>query len=121
MAREELPLSELSEIVAQFAHAVFAQAAARDAKTANKWVKKYLAAFDALCAHGDSGREALTALFEHRDPAVRIASAAFLLRFAEERATRVLEEESRRQGPTAFRAAQALARWRDGSWDLDPG
>jgi hypothetical protein len=76
--------------------------------------------FDALRAQGDSGREALTVLFEHESAAVRTTAAVFLLGYCEGRALAVLEVEAKGDGLPAFVAAQALERWEEGDWDLDP-
>jgi hypothetical protein len=83
-------------------------------------VRAYVAAFEELCCLGDQGRGALSSLFTHPRADVRIAAAAFLLRYDHNRAKRVLETEAKRTGPDAFVASQALKRWEDGTWDLDP-
>jgi hypothetical protein len=73
----------------------------------------YLAVFDAVCAHGDAGREALTLLFSHERADVRIPAEAFLLSDAEDRAKRVILKEVAGKGMLAFEASQALKRWKD--------
>jgi hypothetical protein len=65
----------------------------------------YLAAFDAVCAHGDAG--------SHERADVRIPAEAFLLSYAEDRAKRVLLKEVAGKGMLAFEASQALKRWKD--------
>lgn len=111
------------ELVKRFAEAVIAESDARKRGAANvgKLVNEYIAAFDAVCAKGNEGRETLTSLFDHERAEVRITAAAFLLRYAEDRARAVLVAEAKGKGTLAFEAAQALQRWEEGEWDLDPG
>nr|WP_205694589.1 DUF2019 domain-containing protein [Corallococcus coralloides] len=92
-----------------------------DAKTANKHAKKVNESFDKLCAHGDAGRDALAALFIHPRMEVRVKAAAFLLRHRTDEATAVLNEAAQGQDLVAFAASEALKRWADGTWALDPG
>jgi hypothetical protein len=47
-------------------------------------------------------------------------AASFLLRHCGARARRVLEEAARERGIVAFGAVQALKRWDEGTWALDP-
>jgi hypothetical protein len=113
----------LDLLVKKFAEAVMHQKDAikrADPKAANEHAKDQLAAFDELRAHGNAGREALTVLFDHESADVRVSAAAFLLRYCESRARAVLETEARRKGLPAFAASQALTRWEDGEWELDP-
>jgi hypothetical protein len=113
----------LNLLVKKFADSVMLQSEAMkraDAETGNKHARAYIAAFEALRSHGDAGREALTSLFEHENSDVRISAAAYLLRYCEDKARAVLEAEARGKGFQAFTAAQALERWEDGEWDLDP-
>lgn len=86
----------------------------------NEYAKRYIAAFEQLREHGDSGREALVALFDDDRAEVRTMAAAFLLRYAETRAKQVLVKEAKGAGLIAFGAKQALQRWEEGTWDLDP-
>jgi len=92
-----------------------------DARTGNRHVKQVLAAFDKLCAHGDAGRDALTALFTHPRMDVRVKAAAFLLRHRTEEARAVLREAAEGEGLAALSASEALKRWEEGTWALDPG
>jgi hypothetical protein len=39
----------------------------------------------------------------------------------DDRAKAVLQAEANGKGRLAFEAAQALERWKDGTWELDPG
>ncbi|HEX8438006.1 DUF2019 domain-containing protein [Archangium sp.] len=91
-----------------------------DAKTGNKHADRCLAAFDKLCAHGDAGRDALTGLFAHPNMDVRTTAAAFLLRYRTPEAKAILEEAAKGEGLVAFAASQALKRWEEGTWALDP-
>lgn len=111
-------------LVARFAEAVAEQTDAiwrGDAKTGNKHAKRYIAAFEKLRAMGDAGRDALCVLLAHERPDVRVAAAAYLLRHRTAEAFAVLHEAARGSGLVAFEASQAMKRWEDGTWALDPG
>jgi hypothetical protein len=47
-------------------------------------------------------------------------AAAFLLRHRHEEARRVLEDLAHGEGFVAFEASEALKRWEEGTWQLDP-
>lgn len=116
-------MTSLEKLVDDFAHHVEAQTAAiwrGDAKTGNKHAERYLAAFDKLCAHGDVGRDALATLFVHPNMDVRTTAAAFLLRYRTAEAKTILEEAAKGEGLVAFASSQALKRWEEGTWALDP-
>jgi hypothetical protein len=111
------------KLVEEFARNVAAQTDAifrGDARTGNKHARRYAAAFEKLRAHGDAGREALTALFTHPRMDVRVAAAAYLLRHRTAEARAVLEAIARGEGLAAFEASEALERWDEGTWALDP-
>ncbi len=113
----------LGELVEAFAHHTAAQTDAifrGDAKTGNKHASKRIAAFKKLRAHGDSGRDALTVLFNHPRMDVRVMAAAYLLRHRTAEAKSVLVEISKGEGLAAFGASEALKRWEEGVWALDP-
>ncbi|NMO20653.1 DUF2019 domain-containing protein [Pyxidicoccus fallax] len=113
----------LEELVNQFAENVAAQTDAiwrGDAKTGNKHARKYISAFDKLRDHGDNGREALTVLFNHPRMDVRVMAAAYLLRYRTNEAIAVLAEAAKGEGFVPFKAGQALKRWEEGTWALDP-
>ena len=116
-------MSPLTELVTEFELNVRAQAdaiARGDSKSGNKYAKKYIEAFEELRRHGDAGRAALLPLLSHYRSEVRVMSAAYLLRYRTEDAKAVLEREASGKGLTAFAAGQALRRWEEGSWSLDP-
>lgn len=113
----------IRELVDRFAEGVARQSdaiAAGDAKVGNEYAKRYIEAFGELRAVGDAGRDALARLFEHPRADVRVMAAAFLLRYRHAEARRLLEEEAKGTGMVAFGAAQALKRWQEGVWALDP-
>jgi hypothetical protein len=113
----------LASLVESFAASVIGQdEATRRANPteATRQAERLLSAFDGLRAAGDPGREALTALLAHTNGHVRVQAAACLLRYCHDRARAVLEAEAKGRGLLAFTASQALARWEDGTWDLDP-
>ncbi len=115
---------KLEELVEFFAQNVAAQTEAiwrGDAKTGNKHARKYGAAVDKLLAHGDAGRDALLVLLDHERMDVRVMAAAHLLRYRTTEAKAVLEEAAKGQGLVPFEAGEALKRWEEGTWALDPG
>lgn len=89
-----------------------------DVAAGNRHARKYIAVWHALRdQHGDAGRDGLATLLRHPSTDVRVMAAAYLLRHRTEEATRVLEEA---KAAGHFGAAQALERWREGVWNLDP-
>lgn len=111
------------ELVEQFAENVAAQTDAiwrGDARADNKHARRYGAAFNKLRAHGDAGRDALAVLLKPPRMDVRVTAAACLLRHRTAEAKAVLEEAARGEGIVPFEARQALTRWEDGTWALDP-
>jgi hypothetical protein len=118
------PEVKLEKLVEKFAHHAAEQTDSifrGDAKAGNKHADQLIAAFDELCAHGNAGRDALTALFTHPRMDVRVKAAAFLLRHRTEEAKAVLREAADGEGLAAFSASEALKRWEEGTWALDPG
>ena len=114
---------DLESIVREFAQHVQAQTEATwrgDAKTANKHAKKVIAAFMKLRTIGDAGRDALAVLFSHARMDVRVMAAVYLLRHRTAEAKAVLEEAAKGQGLVPFGASEALKRWEEGTWALDP-
>lgn len=91
-----------------------------DAKTGNKWAARSLKAFKLLRAQGDPGRDALATLLMHPDVDIRTAAAAFLLRYKTGAALQVLREAASGTGLIAFASEQAIKRWEEGTWNLDP-
>ncbi|ATB40139.1 hypothetical protein CYFUS_005587 [Cystobacter fuscus] len=115
---------KLEELVEQFALNVAAQTEAiwrGDSKTGNKHARKYGAAVDKILAQGNAGRDALLILLKHERMDVRVMAAAHLLRYRTTEAKAVLEEAAKGQGMIPFCAQQALKRWEEGTWALDPG
>jgi hypothetical protein len=113
----------LEELVEEFARNVAAQTdeiVHGDAARGNRHAKRYIAAFDKLRAHGDAGRDALAVLFKHPRMGVRVMAAAILLRHRTAEAKAVLEEAAKGEGLVPFKAQQALLRWEEGTWALDP-
>ncbi|MBN8233129.1 DUF2019 domain-containing protein [Corallococcus macrosporus] len=111
------------EIVEEFAQDVAAQTDAiwrGDAKTGNKHADRYIAAFKKLRSLGDPGREALAVLLTHPRMDVRTTAATCLLRYKTAEARAVLEEAAKGTGLIPFEARQALKRWEEGTWSLDP-
>lgn len=114
---------ELEKIVQEFACHVQAQTEATwrgDTKTGNKHAKKAIAAFMQLRSIGDAGRDALAVLMSHPRMDVRVMTATFLLRHRTAEAKAVLQEAAKGQGLIPFGASEALKRWVEGTWALDP-
>lgn len=115
-----MTLEKLVEAFAQHAAAQTDAVSRGDSKTGNKHAQQVNAAFDKLCAHGTLGRDALAALFTHPRTDVRVKAAAFLLRHNTEKAKAVLREAAQGEGMVSFSASEALKRWEEGTWALDP-
>ena len=116
------PISN-QEPVKRFADGVALQTFAiwhGDARTGNRHAKRYIAAFERLRERGDEGRDALMVLLEHERPDVRVAAAAFLLRHCTEESLKVLRAAAAGESLVAFEAGQAIKRWEEGSWAIDP-
>ena len=116
-------MKTIDDLVREFADSVAAQTDAvwrGDAKTGNRHAKHYIKIVRKLRELGDAGRDALVPLFKHKRPDVRIAAAAYLLRYRTGEAREVLETEAKGQGLCAFEAQEALKRWDEGTWSLDP-
>jgi hypothetical protein len=113
----------LADLVEQFAHHVAAQTDALwqgDSKLGNKHARQYIAAFEKLRAHGDTGRDALASLLTHPRMDVRVKAASYLLRHRTNEALRVLEDAAKSEGMIPFIASQVLKNWEEGTWNLDP-
>jgi len=116
-------VKSFEKLVEEFAYHVRAQTEqimGGDAKIGNKHAKKAIAAFMQLRASGDAGRDALAVLFTHPRMDVRVSAAALLLRHRTAEAKAVLEEAAKGKGLVPFEASEALKRWEDGTWALDP-
>jgi hypothetical protein len=114
---------EPKALVAQFADDVAQQTEAikrGDYKAGNRHAKRYIASFGKLREIGDPGRDALCALLAHERPDVRVTAAAYLLRYRTSDALEVLREAAKGSGMIAFEASEAMKRWEEKSWALDP-
>ncbi|MCH8881178.1 MAG: DUF2019 domain-containing protein [Planctomycetes bacterium] len=116
-------MKSLQELVKEFADTVMQQKAEMKSGTAragNRFARKGARAWEELRSRGDEGREALAALFEDERPDVRAMAAACLLKYRTRDAKRVLKEVAQGEGLAAFGASEALQRWKEGDWHLDP-
>jgi hypothetical protein len=119
-----IAMKKLDELVAQFADNIGLQNGymrAGDARKGNQHARKIVKAFESLCERGDEGRNALKELFDDPRTDVRATAACFLLRYCTEEAEKVLLEISTLDNFTGFEAGECLKRWREGTWELDPG
>lgn len=113
------------ELVEQFAYHEMAQRECLkrgDSIAGNRHARARSAVFEELVTrYGDEGRDALAALLRHSEPGVRAMAAAYLLRYKHREAMEVLREVAA-SGPSfsAFCAQQAMKRWEEGEWQLDP-
>lgn len=113
----------VEKLVANFARHTVEQTEAilrGDAQAGNKHAKQRITAFKKLRAHGDAGRDALAVLLMHPSMDVRTMAATYLLRYRTAEAKAILEEAAKGQGLVAFEAGEALKRWEEGVWALDP-
>jgi len=116
-------MTQIEKLVREFAVNVEAQTDAirrGDPKAGNKHAKRYIRAFEELRELGDEGRDALVPLMSRGRDDVREMAAACLLRHRTDEARRVLQELAQGEGFVAFSAGEALKRWEEGSWQLDP-
>ena len=114
---------EIHKSVQDFAHSVIQQTEAigrGDHRRGNKYAKRYIAAFEKLRAIGDAGRDALASLLTDPRADVRAMAATFLLRHRTEEALDVLRAEATGEGIVAFEASEAIKRWEEGTWSIDP-
>lgn len=120
----EVCLSDtLKILVDRFAECVTMRSAALrrgDSDEANRFVRECVAIFWQLASFGNQGRDALAILFMHPLNSVRVASAAWLLRYKHDEAMQVLRAVAEGQDMDAFRAQQCMKRWEEGEWQLDP-
>jgi len=116
-------MTRIEKLIQQFADNVVAQTDAirrGNARTGNQHAKRYIRAIKTLQSFGDQGRDALVPLMHEGRDDVRAMAAAFLLRHRHEEARRVLEDLAHGEGFVAFEASEALKRWEEGTWQLDP-
>ncbi|HRX83839.1 MAG TPA: DUF2019 domain-containing protein [Phycisphaerae bacterium] len=116
-------MSDLRALVIEFADAVMDQKEAirsGDARRGNRHANAYARAWDRLRKHGDRGRDALATLLNDDRADVRAMAACYLLRYRTQEAAQVLQEVATGEGLAAFGASEALERWAEGDWHLDP-
>jgi hypothetical protein len=109
--------------VEQFADSVIQASEAlrrNDSLAHNRHAKRITAAFQKLRTVGDPGRDALASLLTHERADVRAMAACHLLRHRTQEALEVLGKEAAGGGLTAFGASEAIKRWEEGDWHLDP-
>ena len=115
--------AQIEKLVAKFEDSTIKQTEEirnGDARAGNRYAKQRVAAFKKLRALGDLGRDALVPLLAHPRADVREIAAVYLLRHKTEEALKVLRQEARGVGLVAFGAQQAIKRWEEGTWSVDP-
>ena len=116
--------STIRRLVARFEQNVIAQTECfrrGDTRQANIHARRYIRAFDGIRKIGDEGREALAELLKHERDDVQVMAASFLLRYRTDECKKVLKRiAEENHGILSFGASQALERWNDKTWELDP-
>lgn len=101
--------AQMAVLVVQFAESIIRRDQAKTEEEGNRHAEKSLDCFLQLTRRfGDAGRDALSQLFEHSWPSVRITAAAFLLRHKHTEAMRLLEEMSKERGMIGFCAERSI-------------
>lgn len=85
--------------------------------SAHRYIKDYVALIQ---YYGNQGRDLISKLLYDNDDGVRLMTASFLLRYKTKESIKVLTELSKGTGILSFDANEALKRWKEGNWDLDP-
>lgn len=92
-----------------------------DHQNSNKHGKKYIKAFEEIRKRGDEAREKLSWLLTHEREDVQVMTAAYLLRFKTAASMAVLQRISKEDiGLVSFEAGEAIKRWNEDNWSLDP-
>jgi hypothetical protein len=114
----------IKQWVDDFAESIIQQTEAlrqNDYRIGNVHARRGAAAFSKLRAIGDMGRDALIPLLRHERADVRVGTAACLLRHRTQESLAVLRTEAATgQGLASFEASEAIQRWEEGDWHLDP-
>lgn len=119
----ESQVTQTEKLAEQFARHTAEQTDAifrGDARIGNKHARQRIAAFKKLRTYGNAGRDALALLLTHSRMDIRGMAAVYLLRYRTAEAKAVLLEIAKGEGLAAFEASEALKRWDEGTWALDP-
>ena len=115
---------EIARLVSVFRENTIAQTDAiwNHGRPGNAFATKSSRAFQKLVQqYGDAGRDAFAILMTDLRPDVRVTAAAYLLRYRHKEAMQVLRQgASQLKGMTGFEAGEAIKRWNEGVWQLDP-
>jgi hypothetical protein len=114
---------QIDQLIQEFADCVIEQDKAifvGDARTGNRFARRGHEAFMQLRAFGDRGRDALASLLFDPRENVRVAAACYLLRYRNAESLAVLMRAAKGVGLAALEAGEAIKRWREGAWNLDP-
>ncbi len=117
--------SHIQNLVEEFARCIVSQREAMQEgklEEGNRFSNLASEAFKALTSvYGDDGREVLKTLLRHPDPEVQMATAVCLLRYCTQEALKKLRDIAESgTGHAAAVAPQAIKRWEEGDWHLDP-
>jgi hypothetical protein len=116
-----MKVTKLEKLATEFADRVAAQTECLErGEHGNRHARRMIRIFEILRAVGDEGRDALVPLLDSPRRDVRVKVAALLLRHRTERCLAVLREIARGDDMPAFGAGEALKRWDEGTWQLDP-
>lgn len=115
--------SQIEELVNAFANAVVGQTDSMgrgDSASGNEHARQYSHIFRSIRQIGDPARDEFSKLLRHPRQDVRVMAACYLLRHNTAAALSVLTSESMKGGLIGFEASEAIKRWKDGEWSLDP-
>jgi len=113
---------EIARLVSVFRENVIRQTDTiwNEGRSGNAFARKSIRAFEKLREHGNAGRDAFAILMTDLRPDVRVAAAAYMLRYRHEEAMEVLRQAAARDGMVGFEAGEAIKRWNEQVWSLDP-
>ena len=117
------PQKEIARLVSVFRENVIAQTDRiwNEGRSGNAFAGKRTRAFHRLRdQYGDAGRDAFAILMTDLRPDVRVMAATYMLRYKHKEAMKVLREAASRESLVGFEAGEAIKRWNEGVWSIDP-
>src|SRR5262245_54679467 len=117
-----MPKKPVSYWVSVFRENVIAQTDAiwNQGRSGNAYASKRTRAWVKTREHGNAGRDAFAILMTDLRPDVRVMAAAYMLRYRHEEAMQVLRQAASRDSMVGFEAGEAIKRWNEQVWSLDP-
>ena len=113
---------EIAGLVSEFRESLIRQTDTiwNEGGSGNAFARKSIRAFEKLREHGNAGRDAFAILMTDLRPDVRVAAAAYMLRYRHDEAMEVLRQAAGRESMVGFSEGEAIKRWNEGVWSLDP-